>query len=145
MQVREIMTEDPACCSPESTLQEAAKLMVDCDCGEIPVLDDQNRPIGVITDRDICCRAVAQGLEGTQTRVQEVMSSPVVTVHPEDSVDLCCQLMDDNQIRRIPVVDDSGTCRGIVAQADIARTVRGNEIGDMLRDISKPGQGARPH
>lgn len=138
MQVRDIMTENPACCSPEASLQDAAKLMADCDCGEIPVTDDQNHPVGVVTDRDICCRAVAQGMDPTQTPVREVMTSPAVTVGPEDSIEDCCKLMDDNQIRRVPVVDDAGACCGIVAQADIARKLDEQEVGHILRDISQP-------
>lgn len=142
MQVREIMTENPACCTPETSLQDAAKLMADCDCGEIPVIDDQGHPVGVITDRDICCRAVAQGMGPTQTRVHEVMTSPVLTVGPDSSIEECCQLMDDNQIRRVPVIDESGACCGIVAQADIARSVGEPEIGHVVRDISQPSQDA---
>lgn len=140
MQVSEVMTENPACCSPEASLQDAAKLMKDCDCGEIPVLDEQSKPIGVITDRDICCRAVAEGADPAQMKVNEAMSTPVITVGREASVEECCQLMDDNQIRRIPVVDDSGACCGIVAQADLARTVSEPEVGHILRDISQPAQ-----
>lgn len=138
MKVREIMTENPACCSPESSLQNAAKLMADRDCGEIPVVDDQKRPVGVITDRDICCRAVAIGLDPEQTKVNEIMSSPVVTVGPDDDINQCCQLMDDNQIRRVPVIDDSGACCGIVAQADIARKLDEPEVGHIVHDISQP-------
>lgn len=140
MQVNEVMTANPACCSPEASLQDAAKLMKDCDCGEIPVLDEQSKPIGVITDRDICCRAVAEGADPAQMKVHQAMSTPVVTVGSEASVEECCQLMDDNQIRRIPVVDDSGACCGIVAQADLARNVSEPEIGHILRDISQPRQ-----
>lgn len=138
MKVRDIMTENPSCCSPDSSLQEAAKLMADCDCGELPVLDAQGRPAGVITDRDICCRAVAEGLDTAQTSVQTIMSAPAVTVRPEDSIEDCCQLMDDKQIRRVPVVDESGECCGIVAQADIARAMDASDTGHLLRDISQP-------
>jgi CBS domain-containing protein len=141
MKVREIMTENPACCSPDSSLQDAAKLMRDCDCGEIPVVDDQKHPVGVVTDRDICCRGVAMGLDPSKASVRDVMSSPVITVGPEDDAEKCCQLMDDNQVRRIPVVDDSGACCGIVAQADVARKIGEPEVGHILRDISQPSQG----
>jgi CBS domain-containing protein len=142
MQVHEIMTANPSCCSPDASLQEAAKLMDECDCGEIPVVDEQRRPIGVITDRDICCRAVAKGMDPAQTRVREVMSEPVVTVTPEDSVEECCQRMEENQIRRVPVVDDSGACCGIVAQADVARHVDEHETAEVVRDVSRPTQTA---
>ncbi len=136
MQVRDIMTENPACCSADSSIQEAAQMMVDCDCGEIPVVDDQDRPVGVITDRDICCRAVAEGLD-CETSVGDIMSSPAVCVSPQDSVEDCCQLMDENQIRRVPVVDEAGVCCGIVSQADIAQVVEDSDSGRFLRDVSR--------
>jgi CBS domain-containing protein len=142
MQVREIMTANPACCSPETPLQDVAKLMVAHDCGEIPVLDAQRRPIGVVTDRDIACRAVAQGKEPTQTTAREVMSEPVVTATPEDSVDDCCHRMEENQIRRVPVVDETGACCGMVAQADIARQAPEHEAAEVVRDVSRPTQEA---
>jgi CBS domain-containing protein len=138
MQVREIMTHDPACCSPETNIQEAAKLMADCDCGEIPVVDEQRRPLGVITDRDIACRVVAQRMDPQRTRVGDVMSGPAVTTTPEASLDECCHLMEEHQIRRIPVVDESGACCGMVSQADIARQLSAEEAGALLKDISRP-------
>lgn len=144
MQVRDVMTENPACCSPHASIQEAAKLMVDHDCGEIPVVDEQNRPVGVVTDRDICCRAVAEGKDVAQTRVGEVMSKPPVTVTPEDSLGDCCQRMEENQIRRVPVVDKSGSCCGMVAQADIARRAPEGETAEFLQGMSKPaGEGPK--
>lgn len=138
MQVRDVMTENPACCSPHASIQEVARLMVDHDCGEIPVVDEQNRPIGVVTDRDICCRAVAEGKDASQTAVSEVMSNPAMTVELEDSLDDCCRRMEENQIRRVPVVDQAGSCCGMVAQADIARRAPEDETAEFLRDMSKP-------
>src|SRR5687768_11839838 len=85
MLVKDVMTPDPACCISETALQEVAQLMVDHDCGEIPVVDSKetNRPIGVITDRDIVCRAVAQGLNPLDLTVADCMTTPCVTVTPE--------------------------------------------------------------
>lgn len=94
MQVREIMTNKPACCSPDTPMRDAAQMMADHDCGEIPVLDRNNQPVGVVTDRDIACRGVAQGK--SDEPVSAVMSSPVVTVTPETSVDDCCRTMEKN-------------------------------------------------
>lgn len=142
MQVREIMTPNPACCTPRTSLRDAAKMMADRDCGELPIIDDQGKLVGVVTDRDICCRGVAQGLNPEQMDVREVMSSPVAALHPEDSVEDCCKLMDEHQIRRVPIVDEDGKCCGIVAQADIAREVGGSEVGNIVRDISQPAGGA---
>lgn len=136
MQVREIMSEDPACCASATTLKDAAKLMSDNDCGEIPVVDEQRRPIGVLTDRDIACRAVAQG-KGPDTPVDAVMSNPVVTVTPETSVEDCCRTLADHQIRRAPVVDESGACCGMVAQADIAQRAPEHDAAQLVRTVSQ--------
>ena len=137
MQVQEIMTSNPARCTPGASLKEAAQLMADYDCGEIPVVDDSGRPVGVVTDRDIACRGIAQG-KAADAPVSEVMSSPAVTVSPETSLDDCCKTLEDNQIRRVPVVDESGSCCGMVSQADIARNASEHDTAQVVRDISRP-------
>lgn len=137
MHVRDIMTQNPTCCAPDTSVQAAAKLMMDNDCGEIPVLDDNGIPVGVITDRDIACRCVAEG-KAHETRVGDVMSTPVVTVTPTTSIADCCAAMEENQIRRVPVVDDSGKCCGMVSQADIALGSDIQNTGELVRDMSKP-------
>lgn len=137
MQVRDIMTEDPACCGPGDTVKDAARLMVENDCGEIPVVDENGAPIGVVTDRDIACRGVAEG-KSLETRVGDVMSAPAVTVTPETSVDDCCATMEENQIRRVPVVDDDGKCCGMASQADIARIAEKEETSELVRRVSEP-------
>ena len=137
MQVRDIMTENPACCGADSSIKEAADLMIKHDCGEIPVTNDSGEPIGVVTDRDIACRAVAKG-KSPDTPVSEIMSMPVATVTPETSVEDCCKTMEQNQVRRVPVVDKSGGCCGIVAQADIARKAGEDETAEVVRDVSEP-------
>lgn len=144
MQVREIMTPDPACCAPESNLQDVARLMADNDCGEIPVVDERGQPKGVVTDRDIACRAVAEGKDPRQTVARDVMSTPVVTVTPGDSVEHSLELMEQNQVRRLPVVDESGACCGMIAQADIARKTSGRDTAELVRDVSQP-KGVSPH
>jgi len=80
-QAKDIMTTNPACCTPENSVEEAAQMMVKHDCGEIPVAEskDHPKPVGVITDRDITCRVVAAGKNPSQTRVRDAMSSPPVT------------------------------------------------------------------
>src|SRR3546814_910410 len=107
MEARDVMTPDPACCSPSDSVKDAAALMVGNDCGEIPVVDEGGQLVGVITDRDIACRCVAEG-KSADTPVEEVMSSSLVTVTPDARVDECCKKMEDNQVRRLPVVDDQG-------------------------------------
>lgn len=138
MQVREIMTKNPACCEPETKLEDVAKLMADHDCGEIPVLDEESRPVGVLTDRDIACRAIARGKDPKQTSACDVMSSPVVTAAPEASVEDCCAQMEQNQIRRVPVVDESGKCCGMISQADIVEAGSEHETAELVRHVSRP-------
>ncbi|MDF2446051.1 MAG: hypothetical protein K0S46_1287 [Moraxellaceae bacterium] len=143
MHVQDIMTKNPACCVASASLQEVAQKMAECDCGEIPVVDAQKRPVGVVTDRDICIRAVAQGRDTGQTTADEIMSTPVYTVKPEDDLDECLRQMEAHNIRRVPVVDAKGVCCGIVAQADIATRASPDAAADVVRDISRAG--SAPH
>lgn len=135
MQVHEIMADDPVCCSPATSLQNAAKLMANCHGGGIPVIDYQDRPVGIITARDIWCRGVANGMDPARTSVCRVMSWPALTVGHTDTIDDCCGLMDKHQIRCIPVVDNFGVCRGLITQADITRDAK-LETARAVRDIS---------
>jgi CBS domain-containing protein len=138
MQVKEIMTPDPACCTPNDPIERAAKLMVEYDCGEIPVVEsiDSCHPVGVITDRDIACRTVAKGLNPLQMTVSECMSTPLIAVNEDDDVYDCYSLMEKHQVRRLPVVDENGACVGIVALADIARKAPKSDSGEVLKDVS---------
>jgi len=115
---------------------QSVKDMVDNNCGEIPVVDQSGRLVGVVTDRDITCRCVAEG-KSADTPVEEVMSSSLVTVMPDASIDECCKKMEDNQVRRLPVVDDQGKCCGIVSQADIALHAGKEAAGDLVREVSE--------
>ncbi|HEU0185813.1 MAG TPA: CBS domain-containing protein [Blastocatellia bacterium] len=139
MQVKDIMTRDLACCTPDTNLQDVARLMVECDCGEIPVVENKQnmKPMGVVTDRDICCRTVAEGKNPLQMTAGDCMSSPCVTVTQEMSVEDCCRVMKENQIRRVPVVDESGACRGIVSQADIAKHAPKQETAEVVQNVSR--------
>ncbi len=141
MQVQEVMTRNPVCCAPETRLSDAARLMAEHDCGELPVLDEGGRPIGVVTDRDICCRGMAQE-KGPDASVREVMSRPAVTTTPDADLDDCCRTLEENQIRRIPVVDETGRCCGMVSQADIARHASEDATASLVRDISRPTEEA---
>jgi CBS domain-containing protein len=140
VRVDEVMTKDPACCSPDTPLRDVARMMVECDCGEIPVLDSRQsgRPVGVITDRDIVTRTVAQGRNPLDLTARECMTDKVITVTADKPIDECCDLMERHQIRRVPVVDAQGVCCGIVSQADIARRVSERAAAEVVRDVSKP-------
>lgn len=140
MDIRSVMTANPACCTQGTTLQEAARLMVENDCGQIPVLDGARHPIGVITDRDIAVRGVAQGCDPSTMTVGECMSSPVATVQEDRSLADCCALMEQNKIRRVVVVDGRGGISGIVAQADIALAGKDQKTAEMVKEVSEPGK-----
>ena len=138
MQVREIMSNHLVCCTPDTPLADVARLMVENDCGQIPVVgSDDRRPVGVVTDRDIACRAVAKGRNPLDLTARDCMSSPVVTVSANAGVDECCQTMAGRQVRRLPVIDENGECCGIVAQADIARVASENVAGRVVREVSR--------
>lgn len=141
MRVREIMTPDPACCTPDSTAREAATLMKDNDCGSIPVVDGAGkRLVGTVTDRDLAVRGLAEG-RGPDTPVRELMTNKPITAGPDDEVEIVREVMVAQQVRRVPVVDGNGTIVGIVAQADIAReegAASDQEVGRIVEAISEP-------
>jgi CBS domain-containing protein len=139
MKVKDIMSTDVACCTPGTRLPEVAKLMVDYDCGEIPVIETSSRrPIGVVTDRDIVVRVVAQNGNPLELTARDGMTSPCVTVTPETSLDECLELMERHRIRRIPVVDESGATCGMVSQADIARHASKGDTAKVVKKVSEP-------
>src|SRR5713101_5397255 len=140
MQVREMMTTDPACCTADTSLPEVARMMVDQDCGEIPVIDNNSSkvPIGVVTDRDIVCRTIANGLNPVELTAADCMSKPIVTVTADMSLEECCRLMEEKLIRRVPVVDGRGSITGIIALADIALHSGKNVAGHIVKEVSEP-------
>ena len=142
MRVNDIMTTNIQSCEPTSSVRDAARLMCQGDCGSIPILDAQRRPVGILTDRDIACRGVAEGRDMSSLQVREIMSQPVVTVSPEASLDDCCDILEEHQLRRVLVVDEQGCCCGIVAQADIARHASKKETAEVVKEVSKS---SRPH
>lgn len=139
MKIKDIMSKDVSCCTPDTGLQEVARMMVECDCGEIPVVDDRTsmRPVGVITDRDITCRAVAQGKNPLQLTARDCMTSPVVTSSPDADIDECVEAMQDHKIRRLPIVDGTGRLCGIVAQADIALRAGKGDTAKVVKEVSE--------
>ena len=138
---REIMTPAPQCCAGETLLNEVANLMVEADCGEIPITDGSNRLVGVITDRDIVCRVVAKGKNPSAVTAGEVMTEPVVCVNEDTSLEDVLSVMEENQIRRVPVVDGTGCCCGIISQADVAMNAREGQTGELVREVSKDSAG----
>lgn len=138
------MTADPARCTAHMTLDQVARLMVQHNCGEIPVVDVADKPIGVVTDRDIVCRIVAEGKNPLGHTAEECMTRPVVTVREDALMEDVVVTMERHQIRRVPVVDELGCCAGIIAQADVARAAREHDVAELVREVSRDtGQPAR--
>lgn len=140
MDIAELMTPNPACCTPDAPVQEAAQLMRDHDCGEIPVVETGGTGtlVGVITDRDIVVRLIAQGEDVRTTKVASCMTQPAISIRRDAQVSDAVEMMQSHQVRRLPVVDEQGIVRGIVSQADLARWATAEQTGDLVRDVSEP-------
>jgi CBS domain-containing protein len=142
MRVADIMTSDPQHCPPETSLRDLAAMMAEQDCGVIPVTEPagaSSRLAGVVTDRDIVVRAIAAGRDPAEMTAGDCMTSPAATVAPESSLEDAIRLMEQKRVRRLPVVDDAGSLRGIVSQADIARHADASIIAEVVREVSRPG------
>jgi CBS domain-containing protein len=134
---REVMTENPASCTPDTPLDQVAMLMREHDCGEIPVIDPAEQPIGVVTDRDIVCRIVADGKNPMAYPAGICMSQPVATVAVDAPLGDVIATMELHQVRRVPVVDELGRCVGMISQADLAWTSGKRDLADLVREISR--------
>ena len=140
MRVQDIMTKDPASVSPDSSAREAAQVMLREEVGLVPVVDNGNRLVGVVTDRDIAIRCVAEGKDGSCS-IREVMSTgDIATCKVSDELDSLMSAMRSEKVRRIPIVDERGGLVGIVSQADVVRKSRdGASAGQTIGKISEPG------
>jgi len=139
MKVKEAMSVNPACCTPNDTAQSVAKMMCDLNVGSIPVVvDHQSRAlVGVITDRDLCCRVLAQGLDATSTRIQEFVTYNPAVCRDGENLEQCERLMQEHQVRRIPVVNKDNHVIGIVSQADLALKDKAERVHKTVAEISK--------
>jgi CBS domain-containing protein len=140
MKIREAMTPNPVCCVPTDTAQKVAQILRDQNVGALPVVADKQslKLIGMITDRDICCSIVAEGLDPKTTTIVNYVSSDLVTCRDGENLDNCQQAMQERQIRRIPIVDGEGRCVGIVSQADLALKDKPEKVSKTVSEISKP-------
>ncbi len=138
MKVEQIMNRDVKTCRPEESLSKAAQIMWHEPCGAVPVVDDQSRPIGFLTDRDICMAAYTQGRPVHEIRVETAMAHKVVSCTSEDDLGSAAQLMRQHRTRRLPVIDQHGTLVGLLSLDDLAceaaRLLRGG-INDELRNL----------
>lgn len=140
MLVKEFMTNEVVWCTPWDTAQAVAKLMKARHVGAIPVVWDTKDPLveGIVTDRDFCCGVVAEGRSSDTITISELMTPVPVTCQPEFTIEECEELMQESQIRRIPVVDERGRCVGIVTLADIALHAPAAQVAKTIKEISKP-------
>lgn len=136
MLIKDVMTGSPSCCKPTDNIGAVAKLMLDRDCGEIPVCDG-TKLVGVITDRDITCRVVAVGKSPAAVRVSEAMTRNVVTIGENETLADGLELMEEELVRRLPVIDGSGKIVGIVSQADLIAKSPTLKVARSLKTVAK--------
>jgi CBS domain-containing protein len=136
----EVMTKNPVCCLPNDMVAEAAKLMKSENVGSIPVIENKQtkKLVGIVTDRDLALKVVAEALDPKSTNVETVMMRKLVTCRAEDDLQKAVDLMSEHQLRRIPVVDNDNQILGIIAQADVATRVNQPEkTAEMVKEISQ--------
>ena len=133
--VQDAMTSSPTAITPDTTVQEAARVMKTEDVGSLPIVED-GRLTCVITDRDLAIRGVAEGL-GAETPVRELASKDVVTIDPQQSLEEAARLMAEHQVRRLPVVEEDGRLVGMLAQADVATSGHDRLTGEVVEKISQ--------
>jgi CBS domain-containing protein len=138
MNVSDYMTRDVTVVTPNDTLQQAAKIMGQLDCGALPV-GENDRLVGMITDRDIAIRAVAEGKDPVQTRVRDVMTREVKYCFEDDLLSDATDMMSELQLRRLPVISREKRLVGILSLGDIAREDEPRQAGEALQGISRPG------
>ena len=139
MKVSEVMTTDVATCWIEDTLSGCAENMRHLNVGAMPIVDSDNHVRGIITDRDIAIRAVARGADPNQATIGQFMTPDPVTVLPDVSVEDAASIMAEQQVRRLPVVDQNGCLLGIVSLGDLAVDIGEAELlAEVLEKISTP-------
>jgi CBS domain-containing protein len=144
MLVKDVMAKDLTFCTPEETVAEVAKLMKSADVGAIPVVQDKSsrKLVGIVTDRDIVISLVAAGKDPKTTTVGSIMSRDLVSAKPDEELERSARLMQEKQVRRIPIVDEQGAIVGIVAQADIAQESPSDQtVRETVEKVSTPKKG----
>ena len=142
MKAKDIMTKDPSVVTPDTPIRDAAKMMQREDVGMLPVVEasGSKRLVGVVTDRDITIRHVAEGHASPDCPVREAMTERLVTSRPDDDIDDVMELMGREQVRRVAIVDERGAIVGVVAQADIVREAKDDKKAERtVEKISEPG------
>jgi len=140
VKIREIMSREPACCVLNDSAQAVAKMLCDRNIGSLPVVADQQskRLVGIITDRDLCCSVVARGIDAKATPIEKLITVTPVSCRDGENVEACERLMQQHQVRRIPIVDAENCVIGIVSQADLALKDKPERVSKTVTAISKP-------
>jgi CBS domain-containing protein len=139
MLVKEIMTRDVECIRPDAILEEAARKMRDLDVGALPVCNDDDQPVGVVTDRDITVRAVAAGKDPRATHVRQIMTPSIIYCFDEEDITDAVRLMEEKQVRRLAVLNRNGRLVGIVSLGDVAIDTHDERLaGEALEAVSEP-------
>ena len=133
--IRDAMTPNPTTVEPSTTVREAAQKMKSEDVGSLPIVEG-NRLVGVVTDRDLAIRVLAEGKDA-ETAVSEIASKDVVTVDPQQGLEEAARLMAEHQVRRLPVCEEDGRLVGVVAQADVAQSGHDTLTGETVQKISQ--------
>lgn len=143
--VKDVMTPNPKTVTEKNTVQDAARLMRDHDTGVIPVVSDNGRKVvGMITDRDIVTRLVADGKDAKNSKVSEAMTRKVHSVRDNEPLNKVFQVMSDQQVRRVPVVNESNELVGIISLADVANeTEKDKQLAKTVENISEPTASAK--
>jgi CBS domain-containing protein len=141
--IAEVMTQRPRAVTPQMSVREAARLMDEEDVGSLPVVDDGERLVGIVTDRDVAVRVVGRGLDSDTTVVGEVASRDVVALTPEHDLDDALRLMAHEQVRRVPIVARENQLVGMLSQADVAHASKGKTTGEIVEAISRAPGGPR--
>ena len=139
VKINEVMSPNPVCCLPSDSAQEVARIMCDQNVGSIPVVMDQGsrKLVGMITDRDLCCSVIADGLDPKVTVIEKFMTLNPVTCRDAENIENCERLMQEHQIRRIPILDAYDHVIGIVAQADLALRDKPERVSKTVAEISR--------
>lgn len=141
--ILDVMTRHPRAVDTQTSVREAARLMEVDDVGSLPVVEDGARLVGVVTDRDIALRVVAQGLDPERTSVSQVASQDVLTLTPEDDLDDALTLMARAQVRRVPIVVRDHELVGMLSQADLGQAAKEKRVGEVVEAISRQPKGPR--
>jgi CBS domain-containing protein len=141
--IADVMTQRPRAVTAQMTVREAARLMDEEDVGSLPVVDEGDRLIGIVTDRDVAVRVVGRGLDSDTTVIGDVASRDVVALTPDDDLDDALRLMAREQVRRVPIVVRENQLVGMLAQADVAHVGKEKTTGEVVEAISRAPGGPR--